>query len=264
MRRVRLSSFGASETISNRSSSVRGRRKRWQPSAGYTIRSQIAASRSLKRKLASERVEHVPKEPDAFADLRRKCARWAEDNIELLRRAPPAFPEELHDRARDNWQPLLAIADACGGEWPEKTRDAAVALSGVDDDELHSIILLRDLQKLFVRYDGENLPSAFIAERLATMEERPWPAFAYGKPITPHGIARLLKPFNVRPRQIRLPESGKRGQGYLAEQFRHVFKRYLQDWKISSASPDKPIKSKASDEKASLTGRRAVRGLKAA
>ncbi len=155
--------------------------------------------------------------------------------------------------------PTLAEAN---GRRRRATRPSRCRVSTMTSS--HSIILLRDLQKLFVRYDGENLPSAFIAERLATMEERPWPAFAYGKPITPHSIARLLKPFNVRPRQIRLPESGKRGQGYLAEQFRHVFKRYLQDWKTSSASPDKPIKSKASDEKASLTGRRAVRGLKAA
>ena len=218
----------------------------------------------LKRKLRSEQVDHIPEDDYAYEEWRRKAARWALDNEARLKGARPDLPD-LHDRARDNWRPLIAIADLAGGDWPKLAREAAVALSGADDDETQSILLLRDLQKLFTRYDDENLSSAFIAERLATMEDRPWPAFAYGKPITPHGIARLLKDFNVRPRQIRLPESGKRGQGYLAEQFRHVFKRYLQeDGKTSSTSPDKPIKSKAYDKKKPVTGSRAVRGRKAA
>ena len=42
---------------------------------------------------------------------RRKAARWVKDNLEALRRADPEVPQELHDRACDNWRPLIAIAD---------------------------------------------------------------------------------------------------------------------------------------------------------
>ena len=31
----------------------------------------------LRRKMAAERVERLPKDIDAFSELRRKCARWA-------------------------------------------------------------------------------------------------------------------------------------------------------------------------------------------
>ena len=34
------------------------------------------------------------------------------------RRARPALPDELDDRAQDVWEPLLAIADLAGGDWP--------------------------------------------------------------------------------------------------------------------------------------------------
>ncbi len=179
--------------------------RRSLPASGASTRPWRIASITieLKRKLRSEQVDHIPEDDYAYEELRRKAARWALDNEARLKGARPELPD-LHDRARDNWRPLIAIADLAGGDWPKMAREAAVALSGVDDDETQSILLLRDLQKLFARYDDENLSSAFIAERLATMEDRPWPAFAHGKPITPHGIARLLKPFNVRPRQIRL------------------------------------------------------------
>ena len=41
------------------------------------------------------------------------------DHASELREADPVVPPELHDRAADNWRPLLAIADLVGGEWPE-------------------------------------------------------------------------------------------------------------------------------------------------
>ena len=38
------------------------------------------------------------------------------------------MPTEISDRDADCWEPLLAIADAAGGEWPELAREAAVFL----------------------------------------------------------------------------------------------------------------------------------------
>ena len=68
-----------------------------------------------------------------FLTLRQKMARWSEDHLEELREANPGMPESLNDRAQDNWFPLLAIADLCGGgEWPKRAREAALILSGED------------------------------------------------------------------------------------------------------------------------------------
>ncbi len=181
----------------------------------------------LRRKLSTETVERVPP-GNPFLPLRQQGARWAQDNFDTLRRADPDLPEKLNDRARDNWRPLLAIADACGRDWPAMARQAAMELSAVDDDETASILLLKDLQSLFEAEAGEggkNLSSAKVVEKLAQMESRPWPEFGRGKPITAHGVAKLLKPFGIRPRAVVV--RGHHLQGYLPEQFDATWARYL-------------------------------------
>ena len=80
-----------------------------------------------------------------------------------LSAANPTLPE-INDRARDNWEPLLAIAEVCDSEWADCAREIAVKLSGEDDDETFSIQLLHDLKALFEREHHKNLASAFIAD----------------------------------------------------------------------------------------------------
>ena len=47
---------------------------------------------------------------DDFLPLARRCARWAADHHVVLSDADPEIPTGLHDRACDNWRPLLAAA----------------------------------------------------------------------------------------------------------------------------------------------------------
>jgi hypothetical protein len=35
------------------------------------------------------------------------------------------IPASLQNQAADNWRPLIAIADAAGGEWPSRVRQIA-------------------------------------------------------------------------------------------------------------------------------------------
>jgi len=73
----------------------------------------------MKRKKPGERVAKLrDRDTDTFLEIRRKARRWADDNIAKLEKAHPSIPEGLNDRASDNWEPLLAIADLAGNEWP--------------------------------------------------------------------------------------------------------------------------------------------------
>ena len=177
----------------------------------------------LSRKLRHEKVDRIPNRENAYADLRAKIARWAADHAEQLKNAHPDIPKELSDRGRDNWEPLLAIADAVGGDWPVWARTAARRLSRVDDDETFAIVLLKDFQTLFETH-GDELSSIEVAEKLAAMEERPWPEFKNGKPISTQNIARLLKPFKIFPRKLRI--DGRQTNGYSRDRFEPVFARY--------------------------------------
>ena len=66
-----------------------------------------------------------------FEELRRKCLRWASEEIAHLTKADPSLPESLANRPADNWRPFIAMADAAGGEWPKRAREAALELSGL-------------------------------------------------------------------------------------------------------------------------------------
>jgi putative DNA primase/helicase len=179
----------------------------------------------------NEKIERLPKlDSKEILNLLRKCARWAQDHVEALGKADPALPKELNDRAADNWRPLLAIADAVGGDWPNDARQAAIKLSKVDDNEVHGIQLLADIRVLFEQLNEnakKTMSSLWIAEELGKMEDRPWAEYSHNKPITAAGLARLLKPFNISPRQIKMGDDHNRTKGYSYEQCRQAFERYL-------------------------------------
>jgi hypothetical protein len=135
--------------------------------------------------------------------LCRQLVRWAQDHTEPLRDADPAVPPELDDRAMDNWRPLLAIADAAGEVWAQRGRDAARLLNGVADreDSNFSIQLLADLREILDDEDvGNAIASADLVRKLVALEDRPWATAAkFDRPLTPNGLARLLKPFGITP-----------------------------------------------------------------
>jgi hypothetical protein len=90
--------------------------------------------------------------------LARKSARLINDNVEKLQSAAPSIPRGLSDRAADAWEPLFAIAELAGGEWPQRARRAALLLSGEQavDDENIDTQLLSDIRDLFTT---EQMPS---------------------------------------------------------------------------------------------------------
>ncbi len=167
-----------------------------------------------------DRVEHL-------RNLASQAARWAQDHEAKLRQAEPIMPEGIHNRRADNWRPLLSIADLVGGEWSERVRLAAIALSGkTNDTESIRVQLLTDIRTIFDSTGKDRLMSEELVEHLHKMEDRPWPE--YGKrsqPISKNQVARLLKSFTISPGTIRCGETT--GKGYKLSQFGDVFARYL-------------------------------------
>jgi hypothetical protein len=112
----------------------------------------------MRRKARHEKVHRLRLDrlEATVGPLRAKCAKWAADNLESLTNPDPEVPEQLHDRASDNWRPLLAIADLIGGEWRDHAREAALTLSGTPPESSDSIrvLLLRDIRDSF--RDGED------------------------------------------------------------------------------------------------------------
>jgi len=182
----------------------------------------------MRRRTSGEAVQRLRLDRlEEFSPQCRKTARWASDHADQLRDADPCIPNELHDRASDNWRPLLAIADAVGGEWPERARKAALTLSGnkaVEDDSIGTK-LLSDIRSAFQETQSDRMSTEEAISRLKKIEERPWAGSIHEEPISPRRLASLLQPFGIRPRSIRI--GGSTPKGYRLNDFQDAFARYL-------------------------------------
>jgi putative DNA primase/helicase len=192
---------------------------------------------AMRRRRSDEQVEPLSEERlDELAPLSRRMARWAGDHIERLRVAAPEVPDLGGDRAADNWRPLLAIADLAGGSWPQRAREAARLLQGMESSEDGAgVQLLADLRDLFEGEATERLTSERIVKALGQMEERPWPEWRQGKSITASQVAKLLKPFGIRPKTMRIGTSTPRG--YEIADLEDAFSRYLPLSSRNTATP---------------------------
>ena len=97
-------------------------------------------------------------DPDALrvtcTPVRRRLARWTGDVEQLLSARPERVPG-IEGRDWNNWKPLLAIAEAAGGRWPDLARAAAEAMCGDDREaETDYVALIGAVRDVF----GEKRP----------------------------------------------------------------------------------------------------------
>ena len=181
----------------------------------------------LERRAPGERVDRFRRrevEPQA-QQLRHRLEALADVAEALLQDARPALPDELNDRAWDGVEPLLAIAELAGSDWPGLARAACVELYGGRqvEDESTGIRLLSDIRDVFG--EDDRVATTILIDRLNALEEAPWCDW-FGKPLTHRGLAKLLDRYRIKSRNVRLPD-GKTPKGFLRAQFEGAWARYL-------------------------------------
>jgi hypothetical protein len=168
--------------------------------------------------------------------IRERVAAAMANKLEALRHARPSMPDGLSDRAEDVLEPIFAIADLAGGEWPEPVREAAVSLMGQasrnarEADLNLSLELLTDIQPILQadESDPDFIATQVMLDGLKALEDRPWPAFGKNeKPVTSHVLSRLLKGFEIRPAGRVRVGGGKPVAAYRRDGFLDAFLRYL-------------------------------------
>ena len=204
----------------------------------------------MRRKTGDETVERFRRaEREGLTSIPRQCARWTTDNMALLRAARPAIPTDVDDRAADNWESLLAIADTAGADWPERARAAALRLSGAraeaDDSEDLAVQLLADVRAAFAERSEERLTSKALTAALSALEGRQWAEICRGRPITDRLVARLLGRFRVKPKSIRIGDATPKG--YLRDDLADAFARYLAVPAATSATTSKSLVNASND-----------------
>ena len=98
----------------------------------------------------------------------------------------------VEDRADDTWEPLTAIGDLAGGDWPARERKLANVLTAEDDtDTTLDARLLADLRDVFG--GAEAIYGETILAALHMISEAPWGDY-FGRPMNGRNMAKLLKP----------------------------------------------------------------------
>jgi hypothetical protein len=202
-----------------------------------------AVNVTMRRRASGERVSQFRRRRDTgtLKELRWGLTQWvwheATDSSTNVERFTAERDMPVEDRAADTWEPLIAVADAAGGHWPESARAACKALVDAADaaDETDSLNtkLLADIKQIFADKGEPFLASKELVAELRRIEESPWDEFDYN----PSKLAYRLKDYGVKSR--RDPVGAVRG--YSLESLTDAFSRYLRQ------NPSGPVSSQFKD-----------------
>jgi Protein of unknown function (DUF3631) len=159
--------------------------------------------------------------------------RWAAANPKL--NLNPTLPKDLKNRVADNWRGLIAIADCFGPTWAKLARDAAVTFAHAYHDEDAGVVLLSDIRDIFDRTNTDRMASIDLIEALLDIDESGWAEYRgvrddqSSRKLSPGEMARLLKPFGIRPRSVWPAAKRRKGtsrKGYWRSQFESAWEKY--------------------------------------
>ncbi|MFD5062963.1 MULTISPECIES: DUF3631 domain-containing protein [unclassified Streptomyces] len=163
--------------------------------------------------------------------LRDRLAQWADQVRDDIAGRWPEMPEGVTDRPADVWEPLLSVADAAGGDWPERARTACMELvnaARADDKGSLGIRLLTDLRD-YVMAGIDRMPTVAILDRLCALDEAPW-ADMSGRPLDSRSLAKMLGEYmttdNTPVKARNIKSAGTVLKGYYAADLHDAWQRY--------------------------------------
>ena len=207
----------------------------------------------LRRKLPHEkkqRLRHA--DQSQWHTIKRQCLRWVQDHAEALKTIRPILPEQLNDRAQDNWESLFIVAQITGQQWLDKANHAALTINGVElDTPSTNEQLLMDIKAIFADVGGDKIFSSGLVEALNADPENIWSTWNRGQPMTQSQLASRLKQFGIKSKDVRISPVVKKG--YDLKQFKDAFNRYLPKQTLVDATVLQPSHSKGFNENRNAT-----------
>lgn len=182
----------------------------------------------MRKRTEDERVTPYRRrdEEEKGTALHNALAVWLASIEGALADTRPTMPAGIDDRDADVWEALITVADAAGGEWPVRARDAAVALlaEGRSGQPSLGVRLLTDLHTIF--QDREYVTTEELLRRLALLDEAPWGDLR-GKPIDARGLSQRLRPYGVGPTTVRTDGEHQPAKGYRRSDLHDPWLRYV-------------------------------------
>ncbi len=198
--------------------------------------------------------------PGSTGKLTSWMQRWAQDHEERVATTfdgyelkGPMLPG-LSPHQQNCAKVLISLAEAIGGHWLQKARDALMEIfDDYNKDQVSPTQLLSDIRGAFARRGNqERIFTAELLEDLHDLDDRTWHEYGKsGKPMTAHALSAILrKHFGIYSRSQRRGQEKLRG--YQLSDFTEAWERYLpppdQDQPIPTK--DKPTTSAEPTESA--------------
>jgi hypothetical protein len=194
------------------------------------------------------------------SNLRERCAQFVSENRAAIASAEPEFPESLHDRAADIWEPLFVLADLAGGDWPRKARAAAEGLATGAQGRSPIGAFLIDIYYAMGVAKADRISSRDLVTWLNGFTHRPWhdlPGLrivncGQRKEVTELWLAQQLRPYGIRPKTIRIGDKLKKG--YTEADLLDPFKRYVprSEWEAFKAEAERQRADREAAERAKV------------
>jgi hypothetical protein len=179
--------------------------------------------------------------------LRESLTQWADTWRESVRTAYESIDDLkfLSDRDADLWMPLFAVCAVGAPERVGELKACALVLTGAkaadDLEDSLPLKLLADVRSI-VAASRVHIATSALLEKLKEITESPWAEME----LTDRKLAWMLRPFDVKSRQIRIGTSTVKG--YLATQLEAAFSRYLSSQATSSETCETTRMDKGEDE----------------
>lgn len=203
--------------------------------AGLDVRSIVPAllSRSItirmEKKISTEKVDMwiAPLVEPGAIRLRGRCEAWGDQHTEALTDHTPDLVG-LINRAAEVWWALLAIAEHAGDGWHARAKGAVAELAtGGDETDTASdpVLLLLDIRDAIG--SEQTIFTKDLLAKLNALDESPWGARRKGEGLDARGLARMLRPFQIKSRTVRV--GSETAKGYHVDQFEDAFARHLSE-----------------------------------
>jgi hypothetical protein len=178
----------------------------------------------MRRRKPSENVQpyRTRRDRPGLEEIHGRLSEWA-DNVRA--KLIDYEPDDLgvDDRAADVWEPLIAVADMAGGDWPRRARAAAKAMTSdaaeADAAQSTKTQLLADIRTIFTGNKVSFMKSDDLCKHLHALEESPWKDFE----LNPAKLSYRLRDYSVKTAH----NTSGTGRGYRLEDFADAFERYL-------------------------------------
>lgn len=169
--------------------------------------------------------------------IRQLLAKWTEKSRTTVGTAYESMDDLgfLTDRDADLWMPLFAVCAVAAPERITELEQCAILLTqtkAADDvEDSLQLKLLADVRNVWPAEPGQMLTITLL-DALRKIPDSPWAEYD----LSARKLARMLRLYEVRPRQIRVT-SGT-GKGYLKEDFDVAFSRYLSPPVVQSETSE--------------------------